>query len=85
MTKQTGWCQKKDMFGFHTRYYTLSADGKLHSAKDDQTTTKKYVLGLREFSTFEPARKTDLIVKGHNAKEFVNKPTTWNEHDGEGM
>merc|ERR1712224_33582 len=27
------------------------------------------MLSLGESSTFEPARKTDLIVKGHNAKE----------------
>ena len=59
------------MFGFHARYYTLSADGKLYSTKDDQTTTRKYVLSLGESSTFEPARKTDLIVKGHNAQGFV--------------
>ena len=66
------------MFGlrFHTRYYTLSADGKLYSAKDDQTTTRKHMLGLGESSTFELARKTDLIVKGHSteeSEEFVNE------------
>ena len=58
------------MFGFHARYYTLSADGKLYSARDDQTTTRKHMLDLGESST---ARKADLIVKGHNAKEFVNE------------
>ena len=69
---QTGWCQKKGKLGFHQRYCTLTADGKLYSARNDQTTKKKHMINLGETTTFNPSRRSDLIIKGHNTKEFVN-------------
>ena len=30
------------------------------------------MLDLGEASSLNPARKTDLVIKGHNAKGFVN-------------
>lgn len=75
---QTGWCHKKGKFGFRLRYYTLSADGKLYAAKDDQTTEKKHILDMGECTSLELAHKADLIIKGHNAKGFVNKFSRYN-------
>merc|ERR1719183_2757871 len=63
-----GWCKKRGTIGFHPRYYALTSDGKLWSAKNDKTKERKQVLAMHEASTLNPARKTDLIVKGHNAK-----------------
>jgi len=64
----TGWCKKKARFGFKLRYYTLTADGKLYSAKNDLTTKKKHMLDTGETTTLEPAHRADLIIKGQNAK-----------------
>ena len=70
---QSGWCKKKGRYGFHPRYYTLTADGKVLAAKDEKSIEKKHMFDLGEDTTFEPTRKTDLIIKGHNAKkESVN-------------
>ena len=64
----TGWCKKKGKLAFHPRYYTLTSDGKLYSAKNDESTEQKHMLDLGEASSLNPARKTDLVIKGHNAK-----------------
>merc|ERR1712159_37108 len=64
----TGWCKKKAKFGYKLRYYTLTADGKLYSAKNDQVTKKKHMLDMDKTTTLEPVRQADLIIKGQNAK-----------------
>lgn len=72
----TGWCYKKGNFGFRLRYCILMADGKFFTAKDDQTTEKKYVLDVGESSTLELARKADLTINGHNSQLEKERPTS---------
>jgi len=63
-----GWCKKRGTIGFHPRYYALTSDGKLWSAKNEKTKERKQMLAMTEATTLNPARKTDLIIKGQNEK-----------------
>lgn len=73
-----GIVKKKGKLAFRLRYYTLTLDGKLYSAKYNQTSKKKHVLDLGVEDTVLEVRETDLIVSGQNDQGFVNKILRYN-------
>jgi len=71
-TVMAGMVKKKGALAFRPRFYSLTSDGMLYSARSDQTTNKKQMVNFEEETTVLSVREKDLIIKGHNAEGPVS-------------
>ena len=64
--------KKKGKLAFRSRFYTLTSDGNLYSARDDQTNKTKHIVDFEEQTSVLSVRERDLIITGQNDQGFVN-------------
>ena len=71
--QQAGTVKKKGKIAFRPRYYTLTSDGNLYSARDETGNKHKHMVGFEQQASVLSVRERDLIIKGQNDQGFVNE------------